>query len=350
MSKKIVSVILSLCIIVCALPMNILAAPEQNETLTFNGGKTLLLQNDYISFYFYDLQYQTCTATVPRAIAKETGEVFTQDLQAPGCEFNVYTGGGNKKTTYPSVTLQKAEFVSETPNGKNTAIKADYNMDIGLYDIPGTPYGTIIPAKVTVYHELVCLDKKDKTAWGVLTTVGNIQMNSDALFGHDFYFEWWYVINSFTGMGHGETANSPGGPAIKLDRTTVTESGEKTTKSSVVTGKIDDMSTKHVPKGYTSWGDVDGVYVNEIYTDAYPWANPFVGLSDYYDKFDIVYCGDSPLRVSLPQTVTVKPNDFPVLTWVESKSYCGFDIDVNTEMSVGAQYLWGYRNLKTLSE
>ena len=350
MSKKIVSVILSLCIIVCALPMNILAAPEQNETLTFNGGKTLLLQNDYISFYFYDLQYQTCMATVPRAIAKKTGEVFTQDIQAPGCEFNVYTGGGNKKTTYPSVTLQKAEFVSETPNGKNTAIKADYNMDIGLYDIPGTPYGTIIPAKVTVYHELVCLDKKDKTAWGVLTTVGNIQMNSDALFGHDFYFEWWYVINSFTGMGHGETANSPGGPAIKLDRTTVTESGEKTTKSSVVTGKIDDMSTKHVPKGYTSWGDIDGVYVNEIYTDAYPWANPFVGLSDYYDKFDIVYCGDSPLRVSLPQTVTVKPNDFPVLTWVESKSYCGFDIDVNTEMSVGAQYLWGYRNLKTLSE
>lgn len=350
MSKKIVSVILSLCIIVCALPMNILAAPEQNETLTFNGGKTLLLQNDYISFYFYDLQYQTYTATVPRAIAKETGDLFTQDLQAPGCEFNVYTGGGNKKTTYPSVTLQKAEFVSETPNGKNTAIKADYNMDIGLYDIPGTPYGTIIPAKVTVYHELVCLDKKDKTAWGVLTTVGNIQMNSDALFGHDFYFEWWYVINSFTGMGHGETANSPGGPAIKLDRTTVTESGEKTTKSSVVTGKIDDMSTKHVPKGYTSWGDIDGVYVNEIYTDAYPWANPFVGLSDYYDKFDIVYCGDSPLRVSLPQTVTVKPNDFPVLTWVESKSYCGFDIDVNTEMSVGAQYLWGYRNLKTLSE
>ena len=350
MSKKIVSVILSLCIIVCALPMNILAAPEQNETLTFNGGKTLLLQNDYISFYFYDLQYQTCTATVPRAIAKETGEVFTQDIQAPDCQLNVYTGGGNKKKIHPYVTLQKAEFVSETPNGKNNAIKAEYNMEMVLNDIPGTPYGTIIPAKATVYHELVCLDKKDKTAWGVLTTVSEIQMNRDDFPEHDLYFEWRYVMNNFTGMGHGETANSPGGPAIKMDRTTVIESGEKTTKSSVVTGKIDDVSTKHVPKGYTLWGDVDGVYVNEIYTDAYPWANPFVGLSDYYDKFDIVYCGDSPLRVSLPQTVTVKPNDFPVLTWVESKSYCGFDLDVNTEMSVGAQYLWGYRNLKTLSE
>ena len=159
--KKIVSVILSLCIIVCALPMNILAAPEQNETLTFNGGKTLLLQNDYINFYFYDLQYQTYTATVPRAIAKETGEVFTlQDIQAPDCQLNVYTGGGNKKKIHPYVTLQKAEFVSETPNGKNNAIKAEYNMEMVLNDIPGTPYGTIIPAKATVYHELVCLDKK----------------------------------------------------------------------------------------------------------------------------------------------------------------------------------------------
>ena len=350
MSKKIVSVILSLCIIVCALPMNILAAPEQNETITFNGGKTLLLQNDYISFYFYDLQYQTCTATVPRTIAKETGEVFTQDIQAPDCQLNVYTGGENKKKIHPYVTLQKAEFVSETPNGKNNAIKAEYNMEMVLNDIPGTPYGTIIPAKATVYHELVCLDKKDKTAWGVLTTVSEIQMNRDDFPEHDLYFEWRYVMNNFTGMGHSETANSSGGPAIKMDRTTVTESGERTAKSSVVTGKIDDVSTKHVPKGYTLWGDVDGVYVNEIYTDAYPWANPFVGLSDYYDNFDIVYCGDSPLRVSLPQTVTVKPNDFPVLTWVESKSYCGFDLDANTEMSVGAQYLWGYRNLKTLSE
>lgn len=350
MRKKIVSVILSLCIIVCALPMNILAAPEQNETLTFNGGKTLLLQNDYISFYFYDLQYQTYTATVPRAIAKETGEVFTQDIQAPDCQLNIYTGGGNKKKIYPYITLQKAEFVSETPNGKNNAIKAEYNMEMVLNDIPGTPYGTIIPAKATVYHELVCLDKKDKTAWGVLTTVSEIQMNRDDFPEHDLYFEWRYVMNNFTGMGHSETANSSGGPAIKMDRTTVTESGEITTKSSVVTGKIDDVSTKHVPKGYTLWGDVDGVYVNEIYTDAYPWANPFVGLSDYYDNFDIVYCGDSPLRVSLPQTVTVRPNDFPVLTWVESKSYCGFDLDANTEMSVGAQYLWGYRNLKTLSE
>lgn len=353
MNRKIVSVILSFCLIICALPLNIFAADDQCETLTLNGGKTLVLQNEYISFYFYDLQYQTYTATVPRAIAKEIAEPFTQDLQVPGCEFNVFTGGGNKKTTYPSVTLQKAEFVSETPNGKNPAIKAEYGLEIGLYGLNDIKDGTIIPAKTTVYHELVKLEENSKTAWGVLTTVGEIQMNRNDLperFDHDFYFEWSYGMSNFTGMGHDDIANSPGGPAIKMDRTTITESGEKTTKSSVVTGKIDDMSTKHVPKGYTSWGDIDGVYVNELYTDAYPWANPFVGLSDYYEKYDIVYCGKSPRRVSLPQTVTVQPNDFPIRTYVESKSYCGFDIDGNTGMPVGAQYLWGFRDLKTLSE
>lgn len=296
------------------------------------------------------MQYQTYTATVPRAIAKEIAEPFTQDIQMPGCELNVYTGGGNKKTTYPSITLKKAEFVSETPNGKNPAIKADYNMEIVLNDIPGTPYGTIIPAKVTVYHELVKLEENSKTAWGVLTTVGEIQMDRNDLPGHDFEFKWSYGMSNFTGMGHDDIANSPGGPAIKLNRTTVTESREKTTEKQVVTSRIDDMSTKHVKKGYTLWGDIDGVYVKEICTDAYTWANPFVGLSDYYEKYDIVYCGGSPLCVSLPQTVTVQPNDFPIRTYVESKSYCGFDLDGNTGMSVGAQYLWGYRDLKTLSE
>lgn len=350
MNRKIVSVILEFCLIICALPLNIFAADDQCETLTLNGGKTLILQNEYISFYFYDLQYQTYTATVPRAIAKEIAEPFTQDIQMPGCELNVYTGGGNKKTTYPSITLKKAEFVSETPNGKNPAIKADYNMEIVLNDIPGTPYGTIIPAKVTVYHELVKLEENSKTAWGVLTTVGEIQMDRNDLPGHDFEFKWSYGMSNFTGMGHDDIANSPGGPAIKLNRTTVTESGEKTTEKQVVTSRIDDMSTKHVKKGYTLWGDIDGVYVKEICTDAYTWANPFVGLSDYYEKYDIVYCGGSPLCVSLPQTVTVQPNDFPIRTYVESKSYCGFDLDGNTGMSVGAQYLWGYRDLKTLSE
>lgn len=360
MKRKILSLILSFCMIVCMFPLQSFAEVQNSEnviqTLSFNNsnnGKTLVLRNDYISFYFYDLYYQTYLATVPTAIAKDIGDPFTQDLQASGCQFTVYTGGGKKKTTYPFVTLKKAEFVSESPNGKNPAIKAEYNMEIGLYGLDGIKDGTILPAKVTVYHELVCLDEKGKTAWGVLTSVSEIQMDRNDLpemFMHDFDFEWWYVMNNFTGMGHGDTANKPGGPAIKMDRTTVTESGERTTEKSVVTSKISDMSTKHVPKGYSEWGDIDGVYVNEIHTDAYPWANPFVGLSDYYETDDIVYCGGSPLRVRLPQTVTVRPNDAPVLTWVESRSFAGFTFEENAGFTDGSHYLWGYRDLVKFEE
>lgn len=352
MNRKILSVILSICFIICALPPNILAADVQSETLTLADGKTLVLRNEYISFYFYDTQYQTYMATVPRAIAKESDEPFTQDIQTPSCEFIIFSNG-NEKKTYPFVKLKKAEFVPESPNGKNPAIKAEYSMEIGLYGLKNIKDGTIIPAKATVYHELVSLNENDKTAWGVLTTVGEIQMDVNdfpEMFPYDFAFEWSYVMNNFTGMGHDDVANSPGGPAIKMDRTTVTESGERTTEKSVVTGRLDDMSTKHVPKGYSSWGDIDGVYVKAIYTDAYPWANPFVGLSDYYETDDIVYCGDSPIRVRLPQTVSARANDFPVSTWVQSKSFVGFTFEENAGISDCSQYLWGYRDLKTLSE
>ena len=353
MNRKILSVILALCIIICAMPPNILAADVQSETLTLADGKTLALRNEYISFYFYNLPYQSYLATVPRAIAMDTDEPFTQDLQYPNCEFTVYTGGGNKKTAYPFVELQNAEFISESPNGKNPAIKAEYSIKAGLYGLQEIEDGTILPAKVTVYHELVKLDENNDTAWGVLTTVGEIQMDRNSfpeMFPYDFAFEWGYVMSNFTGMGHADTANSPGGPAVKMKRTTVTESGERSTEKSVITSRVDDMDTKHVPKGYSSWGDIDGVYVKEIYTDAYPWANPFVGLSDYYETDDIVYCGDSPLRVRLPQVVTVHTNDFPCLSWVESKSYAGFTFEENTGIADSAQYLWGYRDLKTLSE
>ena len=353
MNRKILSVILSLCLIICALPLSVFAADGQSEMLTLAGGKTLVLQNEYISFYFYNNSpYQGYTATVPRAIAKETTEPFVQDIQYPGCEFIIFSGG-NEKVTYPLVTLKKAEFISESPNGKNPAIKAEYSMEVGLYGLDGIKDGTILPAKVTVYHELVSLDEKDNTAWGVLTTVGEIQLDRNSfpeMFPYDFAFEWSYVMRSFTGMGHDDAANSPGGPAIKMDRTTVTESGKRTTEKSVVTSRFDDVPTKYVPKGYSLWGDIDGVYVNQIYTDAYPWANPFVGLSDYYETDDIVYCGGSPLRVRLPQTVSVHTSDFSIHTWVKSKSFAGFTFDENTGISDAAQYLWGYRDLKTLSE
>lgn len=127
-------------------------------------------------------------------------------------------------------------------------------------------------------------------------------------------------------MGHVDRSSKSGGPAIKMIRTTVTEDGEVSEESSVVTNRINDLGTKHVPKGYSAWGDVDGIYITELRTDAYPWANPFVAYSDYYEKEISVYTGeDQPIRVALPQTVSAVPNDTPVSTYVICYSYSGFD-------------------------
>ncbi len=71
---------------------------------------------------------------------------------------------------------------------------------------------------------------------------------------------------------------------------------------------------------------MDGVYITEVYTDGYPWANPFVGLSDYYEK-DITSVSGKPIRVALAQTVSVTPGDKPLNTWVQCDSYTGFTFE-----------------------
>ena len=53
-----------------------------------------------------------------------------------------------------------------------------------------------------------------------------------------------------------------------------------------------------------------GVYITEAYVDSYPWANPFVGLSDYYGK-EITGSSGNPIRVDLAQFVSIQPSGKP---------------------------------------
>lgn len=162
----------------------------------------------------------------------------------------------------------------------------------------------------------------------------------------DFNFKWGYSFNCFTATGHTSALEKPGGPAIKMSRTTVPE-GENpqiTTENSVFTASVEDLSTKTVPKGYSEWGDVDGVYTTEVYTDGYPWANPFVGLSDYYEK-DITSVSGKPIRVALAQTVSVTPGDKPLNTWVQCDSYTGFTFEEPNGSEEYSHFLWGFHDL-----
>ena len=352
--KKFLSLLLSLCLLLCALPMQVLALPGSIfpsegavKTVTLDDG-SLSLQNEYIYMTFRKLWGTYAYLTVaPAAKPDEEGVLIGQ---APRCTFITYDQGREKKEGVVTEPI-KAEFVTKTPNGSANAIKVEYSLLTAL---------SLIKAKATVYYELVRLQENGASSndtWGVLASVGTIYIDKDSMpqdWNRDYGFQWGYSFNCFTATGHISTLEKSGGPAIKMSRITVPqgENPQITTENSVFTAPVEDLRTKTVPKGYSSWGDKDGIYITEVYTDGYPWANPFVGLSDYYEQ-EITSVSGKPIRVALAQTVSVTPGDKPLDTWVQcdSAAYATQGQDGSSEQEEGSgseyysHFLWGFHDL-----
>lgn len=344
--KKILSLLLSLCLLLGTLPLQVSAFagdifPSEGavKTVTLEDG-SLSLQNEYIHMTFRKLWGTYAYLTVAPAAKPDEESILIG--QTPRCTFTTYDQGREKIEGVVTEPI-KAEFVTKTPNGSANAIKVEYSLLAAL---------SLIKAKATVYYELVQLKENgalSNDTWGVLASVSEICIDKDSMpqdWNRDFAFKWGYSFNCFTATGHTSTLEKPGGPAIKMSRTTVPE-GENpqiTTENSVFTASVEDLSTKTVPKGYSEWGDVDGVYITEVYTDGYPWANPFVGLSDYYEK-DITSVSGKPIRVALAQTVSVTPGDKPLNTWVQCDSYTGFTFEEPNGSEEYSHFLWGFHDL-----
>ena len=343
--KKFLSLLLSLCLLLGTLPLQVSAFagdifPSEStvKTVTLNDG-SLSLQNEYIHMTFRKLWGTYAYLTVAPAAKPDEESILIG--QTPRCTFTTYDQGREKIEGVVTEPI-KAEFVTKTPNGSANAIKVEYSLLTSL---------SLIKAKATVYYELVQLKENGASSdtWGVLASVSEICIDKDSMpqdWNRDFNFKWGYSFNCFTATGHTSTLEKPGGPAIKMSRTTVPE-GENpqiTTENSVFTASVEDLSTKTVPKGYSEWGDVDGVYTTEVYTDGYPWANPFVGLSDYYEK-DITSVSGKPIRVALAQTVSVTPGDKPLNTWVQCDSYTGFTFEEPNGSEEYSHFLWGFHDL-----
>ena len=344
--KKFLSLLLSLCLLLGTLPLQVSAFagdifPSEStvKTVTLNDG-SLSLQNEYIHMTFRKLWGTYAYLTVAPAAKPDEESILIG--QTPRCTFTTYDQGREKIEGVVTEPI-KAEFVTKTPNGSANAIKVEYSLLAAL---------SLIKAKATVYYELVQLKENGASSndtWGVLASVSEICIDKDSMpqdWNRDFAFKWGYSFNCFTATGHTSTLEKPGGPAIKMSRTTVPE-GENpqiTTENSVFTASVEDLSTKTVPKGYSEWGDVDGVYITEVYTDGYPWANPFVGLSDYYEK-DITSVSGKPIRVALAQTVSVTPGDKPLNTWVQCDSYTGFTFEEPNGSEEYSHFLWGFHDL-----
>lgn len=348
--KKTITLLLTLCLLLGLLPTETVAfagdiyrAGDVTQVKMADG--SLSLQNGYVHVTLHKLLETYSYLTVAPTVKPDEDSMWNS--QTPFCNYTTYNQGV-PTTEGMVISLKKMEFVTGTPNGGGTkAIKAEYDL---------LSSHSHVAAKATVYYEIVQLKESGTAAkedtWGVLTTVGSIEIiGGREQFTRDFDFRWGYYLNGFTSMGHSAMLEETGGPAIKISRTTVPEGEDPkiTTESSTITVPVEKLNTKTVPKGYSSWGDVDGVYITEAYVDSYPWANPFVGLSDYYGKTITAPSGE-PLRVDLAQFVSVQPGDKPSNSLVSCESYVSFDFEPENYAADSTHFLWGFRDLKTLKQ
>ena len=332
--KKILSLLLTLCLLFSVLPAQALAAvgdirPAENNAVkqtTLSSG-SLALQNDYI-----------------RVIARKDGTLSTApatesadptDRQTPYCYFVTY---GSRHTTHPaSLRLKSLTFVNKTPNGTAKAIRADYDLTVNLTKL--TVSGT-----TSVYHELVQLKENESSeeSWGVMVSVDNIRLNvqdSGAFFqtmNTDVDVYWGYTLSGFTAMGHPKAADSP---ALKMGRTVYNYDKQTvlSTESSVITGKLENVFAY---TGFRQGYDWCYDYITEVYTDGYNWANPFVGLSAYYS-----HNKSNTIKVYLPDTVSVTPASRPANTRVVCEDSLGLVFGNDESYPSSSRFLWGFRNL-----
>ena len=332
--KKILSLLLILCLFLGALPTQALAYVGDIRPVGSNAVKqaklnsgSLALQNDYI-----------------RVIARKDGTLSTApatesadptDRQTPYCYFVTY---GSRHTTHPaSLRLKSLTFVNKTPNGTAKAIRADYDLTVDLTKL--TVSGT-----TSVYYELVQLKENESSeeSWGVMVSVDNIRINeqdSEAFFqtlNTDVGIFWGYTLSGFTAMGHPKAADSP---ALKMGRTVFNYDKQAvlSTESSVITGKLENVSTY---TGFPQGRDWCYDYITEVYTDGYTWANPFVGLSAYYS-----HNKSNTIKVYLPDAVSVTPASRPADTRVVCEDSLGLVFDNNESYPNSQRFLWGFRDL-----
>lgn len=257
------------------------------------------------------------------------------DRQMPYCNFVTFKGSGYNKRdiVHPAeLRLKHIVPVDKTPNGAAKAIKVEY-------DLTATVSGKTVIGTTTVYYEIVKLSSEG--AWGVLTSVDKIKITSVDTYGAlgiEFEMRWGYTLSGFAAMGHRNAADSP---ALKLSRTVYDHTTGKvlSTENSVLTSKVENLYTA---QDYPPGGDWCSNYITEVYTDGYNWANPFVGLSQYYKN--------GTIKAYLPKWVSVTPASRPGDTRVECGNDVGFYFGNENGNANSLRFLWGFRSLTKLTQ
>ena len=340
--KKTITLLLTLCLLLGLLPVEAAAylgdiRPVNSDTVTIKtlSSGSLELRNDYLRVI---VRKDGTLSTAPAADSADP-----TDRQMPYCNFVTFKGSGYNKRdiVHPAeLRLKHIVPVDKTPNGAAKAIKVEY-------DLTATVSGKTVTGTTTVYYEIAKLSL-DGT-WGVLTSVDAIKItsaDSNGSLGIELETRWGYTLSGFAAMGHRNAADSP---ALKLSRTVYdhTTKKELSTENSVLTSKVENLDTA---QDYPPGGNWCSNYITEVYTDGYNWANPFVGLSNYYG-YRYSDSNSGTIKTYLPNRVSVAPASRPGDTRVECGDEIGYYFGDRSDYSiVPSHFLWGFRSLTKLTQ
>lgn len=340
--KKTITLLLTLCLLLCLLPTEAMAYLGDIQTVDsgtvtakkLNSG-SWELRNDYLRVI---VRKDGTLSTAPAADSADP-----TDRQTPFCNFVTFKGRGDNKRdiVHPAkLSLKRISSVDKTLNGPAKAIKVEY-------DLTATVSGKTVTGTTTVYYEIAKLSL-DGT-WGVLTSVDAIKItsaDSNGSLGIELETRWGYTLSGFAAMGHRNAADSP---ALKLSRTVYdhTTKKELSTENSVLTSKVENLDTA---QDYPPGGNWCSNYITEVYTDGYNWANPFVGLSNYYG-YRYSDSNSGTIKTYLPNRVSVAPASRPGDTRVECGDEIGYYFGDRSDYSiVPSHFLWGFRSLTKLTQ
>ena len=340
--KKTITLLLTLCLLLCLLPTEAVAYLGDIQTVDsgtvtakkLNSG-SWELRNDYLRVI---VRKDGTLSTAPAADSADP-----TDRQTPFCNFVTFKGRGDNKRdiVHPAkLSLKRISSVDKTLNGPAKAIKVEY-------DLTATVSGKTVTGTTTVYYEIAKLSL-DGT-WGVLTSVDAIKItsaDSNGSLGIELETRWGYTLSGFAAMGHRNAADSP---ALKLSRTVYdhTTKKELSTANSVLTSKVENLDTA---QDYPPGGNWCSNYITEVYTDGYNWANPFVGLSNYYG-YRYSDSNSGTIKTYLPNRVSVAPASRPGDTRVECGDEIGYYFGDRSDYSiVPSHFLWGFRSLTKLTQ
>ena len=332
--KKTITLLLTLCLLLGLLPTEAVAYLGDIQTVDsgtvtakkLNSG-SWELRNDYLRVI---VRKDGTLSTAPAADSADP-----TDRQTPFCNFVTFKGRGDNKRdiVHPAkLSLKRISSVDKTLNGPAKAIKVEY-------DLTATVSGKTVTGTTTVYYEIAKLSSEG--AWGVLTSVDNIKItsaDSNGSLGIELETRWGYTLSGFAAMGHRNAADSP---ALKMNQLVYNKDKNTviSTENSVITSKIEDLRTWNpLSQGDDSCSN----YITEVYTDGYNWANPFVGLSQYYKN--------GTIKAYLPKWVSVTPASRPGDTRVECGNDVGFYFGNENGNANSLRFLWGFRSLTKLTQ